>query len=176
MKRVLLHSCCGPCSTSVLESLRRDYDTTVFFYNPNVYPCEEYRRRLDAERSFCMNIGVEIIEGETNHVGWLDAVKGNEDVPEGGARCEICFEYRLRETASLAAQKGFDYFATTLTVSPHKNYGLISKLGNKLAEEFGVAFLDRDFKKHDGFRKSIEISKEHSLYRQRYCGCEFSLR
>lgn len=179
---LLLHSCCGPCSTAVIERLIDDYSLTVFFYNPNITDEDEYQARLAAQKqvisyfnsSRFMIEPVRLIEGEYCPDRFFDMVKGMEDEPEGGARCTQCFGMRLEETARRAACGGYEMFATTLTVSPHKNYGIISAVGSSIAEKFNVGFLDMDFKKKAGFQRSIELSKEIGLYRQNYCGCEYS--
>ena len=179
---LLLHSCCGPCSTSVIESLVEEFDITVFYYNPCITDQEEYIRRRDAQKDFIekYNAGhpgknpVRLIEGVYNPGAFLEAVKGFEEEPEGGDRCGICFKQRLEKTAETAKMHGFDAFATTLTVSPHKNYRKISAIGRQIAMIYSIGFLDRDFKKKDGFKRSIEMSAEYGLYRQNYCGCSFS--
>ncbi len=175
-KRLLLHCCCGPCSTSVIERLRDEYDVAVFFYNPNISPSKEYGDRLKTEKYFCEKIGIKLIEGKYEHEKWLKDVDGLEKEPEGGKRCEICFGMRILETAKKAKELNYKVFAVTLSVSPHKNYKLVSKLGNEIFKELGVEFLDIDFKKKDGFKRSTDLSKEHGLYRQNYCGCEFSVK
>ncbi len=180
---VLLHSCCGPCSTAVIERLLSDYSITVFFYNPNITEADEYELRLDAQRSVIdrFNGGgrfiidrIGLVEGAYRPDIFLHSVRGLEDEPEGGARCSVCFRLRLEETARRAKLGGYDFFATTLTVSPHKNYPLISQIGREIADSYGIGFLDMDFKKKAGFQRSIELSKEFGLYRQNYCGCRFS--
>ena len=181
---LLLHSCCGPCSTAVIERLVDDYDITVFFYNPCITDREEYERRKENQIRFIeyynLHLGgtakVNFIEGDYDPETYFDAVKGHEAEPEGGSRCTICFTQRLETTAEAAKLGGFSLFTTTLTVSPHKNYPLISAIGKRAAEEYGVEFLDLDFKKKAGFQRSIQMSKEYELYRQNYCGCEFSKR
>jgi len=175
-KKLLLHSCCGPCSTSVIETLREEFDLSVFFYNPNIFPVEEYGKRLIAEKLFCDKQGIKLVEGIYDHEKWIELMKGFEDEPEGGKRCEICIKLRLLETAKKAKQQNYDLFAATITVSPHKSYELVSKLGNEIAKKIEIEFLDKDFKKKDGFKRSIELSKKYNLYRQDYCGCEFSLK
>ena len=181
---LLLHSCCGPCSTSVTESLVDEFDVTIFFYNPCITDEDEYRRRKEAQLSFISRFNEEMLgqtrlsfrEAEYRPTEFFNAVKGLEQEPEGGARCSVCFAQRLEKTAERASIGGFDYFGTTLTVSPHKNYKLISEIGRAIALRYGLSFLDRDFKKKDGFIRSIELSKKYQLYRQNYCGCEFSKR
>lgn len=179
---ILLHSCCGPCSTAVIERLMDDYSITVFFYNPNITDEDEYRMRLEAQKQVIdyfndkrmMMDKISLIEGEYNAPSYMRNVKGFEEEQEGGARCSICFRMRLEAAAKEALQKGFDTFTTTLTVSPHKNYKIISEIGHETELSFGIPYLDMDFKKKAGFQRSIELSKEIGIYRQNYCGCEFS--
>ncbi len=181
---VLLHSCCGPCSTAVVERLAEEFNLTVFFYNPCITEEEEYLRRRSAQKKFIEaynreNLGrfvIRYMEPDYRPADFLEITRGLEDEPEGGARCTVCFRQRLEKAAETASMKGYDFFGTTLTVSPHKNYGTISGIGRKLALKYGVSFLDRDFKKKDGFRRSIELSKKYDLYRQNYCGCKYSKR
>lgn len=175
MKKILLHICCAPCSTASIERLKDKYDITGIFFNPNIYPEKEYLKRLNETRKYCKKLGIELVETEYDYEDWLEQIKGLEKEPEGGGRCLRCYEIRLREVVRVADKKNFDCFTTTLTISPYKNFEEIKEIGNKLGEEFGIKFLDIDFKKKDGFRKSIELSKEHNLYRQHYCGCEFSI-
>ncbi|MDO4869392.1 MAG: epoxyqueuosine reductase QueH [Bacillota bacterium] len=187
---VMLHSCCGPCSSSVIETLAGEFNITVFFYNPCITDEEEYKRRrqtqidlidaLNQERldpMAAVNRGViHFMEGPYNPGSFLELCRGFENEPEGGARCSLCFRQRLEKTAEMAGMAGCDYFGTTLTVSPHKNYTVISEIGKEIALKYGLSFLDRDFKKKDGFRRSIELSKKYGLYRQNYCGCCYSVR
>lgn len=181
---LLLHSCCGPCSTSVIERLAPDYDITVFFYNPCITDGEEYEKRKMNQIAFIekynQNLGgtqkIHFMEGIYEPDVYYTRVSGFSNEPEGGARCTICFDMRLEKTAQTAAAKGYGIFATTLTVSPHKNYPLISEIGKKFAVQYGIEFLDIDFKKKAGFHRSIQLSKEYGLYRQNYCGCEYSKR
>lgn len=172
---LLLHSCCGPCSSAVLEQLCPYFKVTVFYFNPNMDTFEEYTKRLDTQRQIIESLpaakGVKLIDGGYDHQSFLAAVKGYETEKEGEARCTLCFNYRLK--ATLDAAKGYDYFATTLTVSPHKNADVINTLGRKL-ENGKVKYLISDFKKKEGYKRSIALSKEYNLYRQTYCGCEFS--
>lgn len=176
-----MHSCCGPCSTAVIERLIEDFDITVFYYNPNITDSEEYEKRKKEQIKFLSNFNesnkeykVKFLEGEYETEDFFKVTQGLEDENEGGARCTNCFELRLAETLKIALKNGFDAFGTTLTVSPHKNYKLISHIGNGIAEGENIEFLDMDFKKKDGYKRSIELSKEYNLYRQNYCGCEFS--
>ena len=181
-RHILLHSCCGPCSTACIERLITDYKITVFFYNPNITDREEYEKRKANQIKFIESYNSEVdeedqvvfIEGEYLPEDFFDAAKGLEDCPEGGERCTECFKLRLDRTARAAIVMGFPIFGTTLTVSPHKNYQLISAIGTELGEVYGLEFLDMDFKKKAGFQRSIELSKKYELYRQNYCGCEFS--
>ena len=170
-KRILLHSCCAPCSSSVLTYLMPLSDVTLFFYNPNVMPYSEYIKRLGEQKRLCGILNVSMTEGQYDIDDFLSFALNMKDVKEGGARCEKCFYMRLRETAKTAKEGNFDYFCTTLTVSPHKNAKIINEIGCAVAEEVGVPFLPSDFKKKDGYLRSIYLSKEYGLYRQEYCGC-----
>ncbi len=182
--KVLLHSCCGPCSTACIERLAPDYDITVFYFNPSITEEEEYEKRkanqilfIDAfNREKLSDTPIKFIEGRYSPDEYLELIKGLEGEPEGGERCRVCFRQRLRETAKKAKSMNMDYFTTTLTVSPHKNYDVIAAIAKEAAEEFQIAFLDMDFKKKAGFQRSIQLSKEYELYRQDYCGCPFSKR
>ncbi len=174
MKKLLLHSCCGPCSTHVIKVLSDSYDLTIFYFNPNIYPAAEYQKRLGEQLKYAKLKGIEVLEGKYDEEAFLKLVKGLEDVPEGGARCRKCFEMRLAETAKVAKQKGFDLFATTLSVSPHKNTVVINSVGEEIAARENIEFLPENFKKKDGYLDSIRLSKEYGLYRQDYCGCRFS--
>lgn len=175
---VLLQCCCGPCSSAVLERLCRSFKVTAYFYNPNIHPKAEYEKRLENERLLLENMhfadDVSLYECEYDGARFYEAVRGLENEPEGGARCAKCFELRLKKTAETAKKLGCDYFCTTLTVSPHKNADVINKIGNRVGEEAGVKFLPSDFKKKEGYKRSIELSRQAGLYRQTYCGCEFS--
>lgn len=181
--KVLLHSCCGPCSSAVIERLSEDYQVCILYYNPCITDEEEYQLRKENQILFIdkfnennPNLNIEYFEGDYEPSEYLSLVKGLEAEPEGGARCTLCFKQRLSYCAKIAKEKAFDYFATTLTVSPHKNYPLISKIGNEISQIEGIGFLDMDFKKKAGFQRSIQLSKEYGLYRQDYCGCDFSKR
>ncbi|MDR0817247.1 MAG: epoxyqueuosine reductase QueH [Clostridiales Family XIII bacterium] len=181
-KSILVHSCCGPCSTSVCERLAPDYDVTLFFYNPNITDREEYMRRLEAQRIFVAGYNmrpetdypVTLAIGSYEPQAFYEAARGYEDEPEGGARCIKCFKLRIGEAAAYASLHGFNVFTTTLSVSPHKDFTEISKIGGTAAIRGGLTFLAEDFKKKDGYRRSVEMSKAYGLYRQQYCGCEFS--
>ena len=177
--KLLLHSCCGPCSSYVLEYLSPYFDITVLYYNPNIYPEKEYDERLSEQKRLIEEMktegNVSIMECGYDPERYYEAVKGFENDIEGGIRCEKCFELRLKKTAAVAKELGFDYFGTTLTVSPHKNEQIINMIGLQLEDGSGLRFLPSDFKKKDGYKRSIELSKEYSLYRQDYCGCRFTL-
>jgi len=174
-KTVLLQACCAICSAYPIELLKSmGYEVFVHFYNPNIYPETEYLKRLGAERQLCRYFGVQLIEGEYNEQDFLDYVKGYETCPEKGERCPLCFELRLRKTAQLAQQMGIKYFTTSIVISPHKNFTLLSSIGKKIAEKHDLNYLDIDFKKKDGFLKTNKIANGLNLYRQNYCGCRFS--
>ena len=175
---LFLHSCCGPCSSYVLEYLTRYFRITLFYYNPNMDTAEEYVRRTDAVRLLLASASylhpVSLQVAPYDHAPFLRAAVGLENEPEGGERCTRCFELRLEEAARLAAQGGFDYYAATLTVSPHKDAERINRIGREMGNRYGVAWLPSDFKKKEGFKRSTVLSRQYGLYRQEYCGCEFS--
>ncbi len=171
---LLLHSCCGPCSSYVLEYLTRFFDVTVLFYGPNIQPEAEYRKRLHYQREVLRHIPAKLMECEYDGDAFARAVSGLEDEPEGGARCTVCFALRLEETARRAAAGGFDWYCTTLTVSPHKDPERINRLGTAMGEKYGVRWLPSDFKKKNGYLRSIVLAKEYGLYRQDWCGCGYS--
>ncbi|MCR5388352.1 MAG: epoxyqueuosine reductase QueH [Lachnospiraceae bacterium] len=175
---LLLHSCCAPCSSHCIEYLSECFNITVFYYNPNIYPEEEYRMRAKEQQRFIERFPVKnkvsFIEGEYDTKAFYDMAKGLEDVKEGGERCFKCYELRLRETAELAKKLNFDLFTTTLSISPLKNAEKLNGIGGKLAEEYGVGYLFSDFKKGEGYKRSTEISREYGMYRQDYCGCVYS--
>lgn len=173
--RLALHSCCGPCSSYVLEYLTQYFDVTLFFYNPNIYPEAEYQKRLLEQNRLCELLGIKTVECDYDPDRFFEYVKGLEDEPEGGARCTRCFEMRLEYTASLAKENSFTLLATTLTVSPHKNAPLINEIGERICEKYGIRWLPSDFKKKGGYQRSIELSKQYQLYRQNYCGCAYSI-
>ena len=182
-QKILLHSCCAPCSTAVIERLKDDFDIAIFYYNPNIYPEEEYIKRKNEEIKYIKHLNeidkenkISMIDCDYESEKFYDAVKGYENEREGGARCAICFKLRLKETAKRAKELGFDLFGTTLTVSPHKNAELINSIGLGLEKEIGEKFLESNFKKQNGFKRSVELSKENNIYRQNYCGCEFALK
>jgi len=177
---LLLHACCAPCSSAVLEKLTAHFKITVLFYNPNIYPEAEYQKReAELKRLISeMPCTKEVALVDLPYVPeeFFTAVRGLEHIPEGGERCGICFEMRLREAAKLAAEGGYDWFTTTLTISPLKNAGRLNTIGQAMGEEYHVAFLPSDFKKKEGYKRSIELSAQYHLYRQNYCGCVFSKR
>ena len=178
--RVLLHSCCGPCSSAVLEYITQYFDVTLLWYNPNLYPKEEFDRRFKTQVELIEKMGladkVSILAEPWKSEDYYRRVKGLENEPEGGRRCAECFRLRLLETARLAKHYGYDYFCTTLTLSRHKDAVLINTIGEEIARATGVSWLPSDFKKRNGENRSIELSEQYGLYRQLYCGCEFSLR
>ena len=180
-KRLLLHACCAPCSSYCLEYLREAFALTVFFYNPNLTEQEEYRRRVEEEKRLIALMNgqggayqIEILEGRYEPERFLEAAKGLETCKEGGERCVRCFALRLGETARVAAEGGFDFFTTSLTISPLKNSALLNRIGAQEGERYGVRFLPSDFKKNNGYLRSTQLSRLYGLYRQNYCGCIYS--
>ena len=175
--KIVLHACCGICSGYPVSSLiDAGYQVVVYFYNPNIYPAEEYQKRLDAERTLCKHFGCELIEAEYNPQEFYEVAKGLEKEPERGKRCDKCFELRLKKTAEFAKSRGIKTFTTSIVISPHKNFQKLSEIGQQIAKEYELEFLAIDFKKKDGFLKTNKISKDLGLYRQNYCGCKFSMR
>lgn len=176
-KKLLLHSCCAPCSTYCLEALSPVFRVTVFYFNPNLDRAEEYERRKAEEVRFLRETCLaDFLDCDYSPELFAEAVRGYEGEPEGGARCPKCFELRLRGTAEEAKARGYDFFGTTLTVSPFKNAGQINAIGFALEKQSGIRYLPSDFKKRGGYMRSIELSEEHHLYRQNYCGCIYSKR
>ncbi|MFG6325637.1 MAG: epoxyqueuosine reductase QueH [Lachnospiraceae bacterium] len=175
---LIIHSCCAPCSSYVLEYLSRYFKITVLYYNPNIFPKEEYEYRISEQERLIDSMqfvnDVKLIASGYTPEDFYSAVKGNENEPEGGKRCRLCFNVRLRYTAALAKKMNFDYFTTTLSISPLKNAEVLNKLGAEIGEEYGVEYLQSDFKKRNGYKRSVELSKEYGLYRQDYCGCIYS--
>lgn len=177
-KKLLLHSCCGPCSTAVIDRLKDEYDLTIFYYNPNIYPREEYDHRLAEQKRYVKESGINIIVIDGTYDDFdlfMEKYKGLEEEKEGGARCSVCFSLRMEKTARLAKEKGYDIFTTTMSVSPHKNAKLLNEIGQNLSKKYDIEYLHSDFKKQDGYLKSIRFSKEYNLYRQNYCGCKYSI-
>ena len=180
--RLLLHSCCAPCSSSVLEYLRRYFEITVFYYNPNISMEAEYQKRVEEQKRLInaynqlpdSGYPIAVIEGDYEPEVFYVAAKGLEQCPEGGERCFACYELRLGKTAALAKKQAYDYFATTLTISPLKNAAKLNEIGERLAERYQISWLPSDFKKKNGYKRSIELSAEYGLYRQNYCGCVYS--
>lgn len=173
--KLLLHICCAPDSTAVFDRLKNDYDVYGFFYNPNIYPESEYDLRLNEAEKVSKLMGFPMFLSDYNPDAWNQAITGYESEPEGGKRCNICFEYRLNKTAKTAKENNFDFFSSTLTISPHKNSKFLIDLGKTFSKQYEINFLDDDFKKKDGFLKSLKLSKEYNLYRQNYCGCRYSI-
>lgn len=178
--RLLLHSCCAPCSSYVLEYLSRYFSITVFYFNPNIYPRDEFFKRLDEQKRFISLFPaknkISFTEIGFHDEMFYNAVRGLENIREGGERCFECYRLRLEETARLAAREGYDYFTTTLSISPYKNAEKLNEIGVELAEKYNVKYLVSDFKKKNGYRRSCDISREYGMYRQNYCGCVFSMR
>ena len=175
---LLLHSCCAPCSSYTLEYLSRYFSITVFYFNPNISPKAEFDKRFAEQKRLIETLPSEnkisLICGDYNYDEFLNVARGYESVPEGGERCFRCYRMRLEKTAELAKQNGFDYFCTTLSISPLKNSQKINEIGFNVAEKYGVKWLPSDFKKREGYKRSIELSREYDLYRQNFCGCVFS--
>lgn len=175
---LLLHSCCAPCSSYVLEYLAPYFNICDFYYNPNISPKKEYEDRKEELvrliREMGLSTQVTFLEGTYKPEDFFAMAKGMEDLPEGGERCFKCYEMRLRESAKIAKEQGAEYFATTLTISPLKNAQKLNEIGERLAEEYGVKYLPSDFKKKNGYKRSVELSAQYELYRQNYCGCVFS--
>ena len=168
--RLLLHCCCAPCSSAVIERIKEHFDITFYFYNPNIFPEDEFLLRCDEFKK----LGVDVVVEKYNHHEFLNAVKGLENEPEGGARCKVCIASRLTKTFKFAKDYNYDFVTTTLSISPHKDAEFINHLGEQLQENFGVKYLYADFKKKNGYLRSIELCKQLNIYRQDYCGCEFA--
>ena len=173
--KLLLHICCAPDATHPIQTLKGDYDLGAYFYNPNVHPGEEYAKRLEDMRNLSRKWGVVLYEGKYDRDRWFTLAQDYRDEPEGGKRCEICYAMRLEETAKKAKVEGYDLFGAVLTISPHKDADKINVIGREIGEKYSIPFLESDFKKGDGFKKSVEISKKLGLYRQNYCGCVYSM-
>lgn len=175
MKTLLLHVCCAPCSTSVIEELKPIYDVSAYFYNPNIHPISEQDLREKEAINYCQRIGIPFVSEKADVKNWFEMVKDNKWSKEkSGDRCSLCYEDRLIMTVKKAKANNFNYFATTLTVSPYKHSTLINAIGNRLGDEYRVEYLESDFKKNDGYKRSVEISKNEGMYRQDYCGCVYS--
>ena len=176
--RLLLHGCCAPCSSYVLEYLNTYFDITLFFYNPNISPESEFIYRAEEVKRLIFEMPhegrIEFLQGEYDSGRFFDMAKGMEQLPEGGERCFKCYEMRLEKSAAAAEDGGYDYFTTTLSISPHKNAQKLNEIGERLAKKYGVKYLFSDFKKKNGYKRSCELSERYGLYRQDYCGCVFS--
>ncbi|NMC51895.1 epoxyqueuosine reductase QueH [Candidatus Kuenenbacteria bacterium] len=177
-EKILFHTCCSPCACQPIEELLGGgFEVTIFYYNPNIHPEPEYKARFQELKKYLQELPViKIIGGEYEIEQWFKKIKGFEREPERGKRCDLCYELRLKKTAAEAKKMGYEYFGSSLSISPHKKAEKISELGNKIAKEYGLKFLDRDWKKMGGFQKACELSREHNFYRQNYCGCVFSRR
>ena len=179
-EKLLLHSCCAPCSSHVITYLTKYFDITILYYNPNIYPIEEYNKRKEEQIRLINSIKtinkLDYIDCDYDNDIYEKEIKGYEDCPERGARCNICFNLRLNKTAELAKKNGYTFFCTTLSVSPYKNATIINNIGEELAKKYKITWLYSDFKKENGYKHSIELSKEYNLYRQNYCGCIYSKR
>ena len=169
--KLLLHCCCAPCSSAVIERIKEFFDITFYYYNPNIFPKEEY----DLRSKEFEKLGVKVVSAAYNHNDFLEVVKGKENEKEGGIRCQVCIAKRLDQTFQYAVENNFDVVTTTLSISPHKDCEYINLLGERLQEKYGVKYLHADFKKQNGYLRSIQICKELGIYRQDYCGCEFSM-
>lgn len=175
--KIVLHACCAICSGYPVSFLQdAGYQVIVYFYNPNIYPDNEYQKRLEAERTLCKHFGCELVEADYCPNEFYEVAIGLENEPERGKRCDKCFELRLKKVAEFAKSRGIEKFTTSIVISPHKNFQKLSEIGEKIAQDEGLNFLAIDFKKKDGFLKTNKISRELELYRQNYCGCKFSLR
>ena len=174
--KLLLHACCGPCSSYVVEYLSKYFDITIYYYNPNIYPKEEYTRRLNELQKFMgiFNNNINVIEEIYNEEDYNSAVKNLEHLGEKSIRCYNCYEFRMDKAAKYAKENNYDYFTTTLSISPHKNSKWINEIGSILEQKYNIKYLYSDFKKKEGYKRSLELSKEYNLYRQDYCGCKYS--
>lgn len=174
--KLLLHSCCGPCSTYVIELLSKAFDLTVYFYNPNIFPEREYDLRAKVQRDFIASFDkdIEFIEEYYDHVEYDKAINGYESFPEKSERCFHCYRFRIEKTFEKAVELGYDYVCTTISVSKHKNVEYVMRAGKELEQKTGVKFLVSDFKKNNGYQRTIEMSRDYDLYRQDYCGCQYS--
>ncbi len=176
--KLFLHSCCAPCSSYTLEYLSNYFDITVYYYNPNISPKQEFDKRFNEQKRLIDSLPakhkIKLVEGEYNYDDFLNMAKGLENVAEGGERCFNCYRMRLESTAKIAKAQGYDYFCTTLSISPLKNSRKINEIGYETAEKYGIKWLPSDFKKREGYKRSIELSKEYNLYRQNFCGCVYS--
>ena len=174
---IIIHTCCAICSGYPVSYLQdAGYRVVAYFYNPNIFPKEEYFKRLEAQKILCKHLNCELVEGEYVPDEYFDFVRGLETEPEKGKRCDKCFELRLRKTAEYAKSVGIENFTTSIVISPHKNFDKLTQIGEKIAQEYGLNYVGINFKKNDGFLKTNKLSKELGLYRQNYCGCKFAMR
>ncbi len=173
-KTILLHSCCGPCSSACIERLKDNFDITVIYYNPNIEPLDEYIHRKNVQIDLLNKLHIKYIDADYDNDHFHELTESLRNEPEGGKRCLVCYSMRLKYTAQKAKENNFDYFSTTLTISPHKNSDIINKIGKEIGDNIGVKYLYSDFKKRNGYLRSIELSKEYNLYRQNYCGCLYN--
>jgi hypothetical protein len=176
LPRMLLHICCAPCSPYVVEQLQHDYDLTLYFYNPNIHPKEEYIQRLEEVRVWTKSAGLKLVEGEYDADHWFDKTKGLENEPERGKRCEVCFDIRLSKAADEAKRLDIENYGAVLTISPHKDAVVINQIGVEKGEEYGVDFLESNWKKKEGYKITTRMANEIGFYRQDYCGCAYSKR
>ena len=177
MQKILLHSCCAPCTTfSSLDLVEKEFQPTLFFYNPNIHPKTEYDKRVEEIKKWAKVKGFDLVIGDYEIKSWMKMMRGLEDEPEGGERCLKCYEMRLKKTAEYAQKNGIKLITTTLTISPHKKAEVINQIGQDVCEKFGIKYWDSNFKKQDGYKKSCELSNENEFYRQDYCGCVYSMR
>ncbi len=174
--KLLLHACCGPCTSGVFEQLYPYFNITILYYNPNTYPFDEYILRYKQLEILKNYLDFDMIFMDYNDKEFYDEIKGLELEKEGGKRCEVCYKIRMNKTAKIASEKGFDYFTTTLSVSPYKNATKLNEIGEEMEKKYNIKYIYSDFKKNEGYKNSIINSKEYGLYRQDYCGCEYSLR
>ncbi|MBI5043916.1 MAG: epoxyqueuosine reductase QueH [Nitrospirae bacterium] len=172
--KLLLHICCAPCSTAVIERLKDKFEITGYFYDPNIHPEEEYMRRLGEAKELYNKIGIPLIEAQYDAEIWFKLTENLKQELEGGKRCKVCYDMRLEKAAEFAKENGFDIFTTVLSISPHKKASVINSIGRGLSEKYGIKFYEADFKKKDGFKRSLELSRKYNLYRQDYCGCIYS--
>jgi len=176
MKKLLLHVCCGPCAIYVAKKLRENYNVTLFFYNPNIYPKEEYIKRLNEVKKWAKKDNFKLKEGQFDQSEWFKIVQGLENEPEGGARCRVCYKMRLEESAKYAKEKGYNFLASTLTIGRNKKAEIINPIGKEIAKKYDLEFIEADWKKQGGQTEACRLSKQENFYRQNYCGCKFSIR
>ena len=174
--RILVHICCAPDALYVMGLLKKDYDVSGYFYNPNIHPSTEYKLRLKETKKVARMLNFELLEEVYDKSRWLKITTKFKDEPEKGRRCDVCYAIRLERTSRKASELGFDFFATIMSLSPWKKANVLNRMGRMFAQRYGINFLEANFKKRDGFKKSVELSRHHSLYRQNYCGCMYSKR